>query len=194
MAKGSASFRYFILGLLAKRTMSGYDIRRFLKSLSWLIGSPSSGSLYPILRALLQEELVTVETIPGLDRPPRKIYTITEAGRQELQVWLEQPAVSKAPLKAFVMRLLLADSFSLAGLTAHLQQRKAQVAAHCDALDTAVDTLQEVDKSGQFLAMDYGLALATAELSWLDRTMGELSKQPLLEEDKLGSHTTKGTG
>jgi hypothetical protein len=34
------------------------------------------------------------------------------------------------------------------------------------------------------------LALATAELSWLDRTMSELSKQPLPEEDKQGILTT----
>ena len=189
MAAGTVSLRYFILGLLAQQPMSGYDIRRFLKSLSWLIGSPSSGSLYPILRALLEEDLVTVETIPGLDRPPRKIYTITEAGRQELQVWVEQPAVSKAPLKAFVMRLLLAGNFSPAGLTAHLQQRRAQVCAHRDALDTDVDVSQEKEKLGQLLAMDYGLALATAELSWLDRKMSELSKQPLPEEDKQGIHT-----
>jgi DNA-binding PadR family transcriptional regulator len=190
MAAGTVSLRYFILGLLAQQPMSGYDIRRFMKSLSWLIGSPSSGSLYPILRALPEEGLATVETIPGLDRPPRKIYTITEAGRQELQVWVEQPAVSKAPLKAFVMRLLLAGCYSSAGLAAHLQQRRAQVCAHRDALDTAVDASQEVDKLGQFLAMDYGLALATAELSWLDRTMSELSKQPLPEEDKQGILTT----
>ena len=28
--------RYFILGLLARQSMSGYDIKRFFKSLSWL--------------------------------------------------------------------------------------------------------------------------------------------------------------
>jgi DNA-binding PadR family transcriptional regulator len=184
MAAGTVSLRYFILGVLAQQSMSGYDIRRFLKSLSWLIGSPSSGSLYPILRALPEEGLATVETIPGLDRPPRKIYTITEAGRQVLQRWVDQPAVSKAPLKAFVMRLLLAGNFSPAGLMAHLQQRRAQVAAHHNALQQAVDMVQEEDDFGQFLAMGYGLALATAELTWLDHTLGELSKQPLRQEDE----------
>jgi PadR family transcriptional regulator AphA len=183
MAAGTVSLRYFILGLLAQQPMSGYDIRRFLKGLGWLIGSPSAGSLYPILRTLHEEGFVTVETIPGLDRPPRKIYTITESGRQALQVWVDQPAVSPAPLKAFVMRLLLASSFSPAGLTAHLQQRQAQVAAHRDALGAAVGATQEEGKQGQFLAMDYALALATAELSWLDRTLSELSRQPLLEKD-----------
>jgi len=184
MAAGKVSLRYFILGLLAQQSMSGYDIRRFLKSLSWLIGSPSSGSLYPILRALPEEGLATVEIIPGLDKPPKKIYTITEAGKQKLQAWADQPAVSNIPLKAFVMRLLLADNFPPARLMAHLQQRRAQVAAHHDALQQAVDMVQEEDDSGQFLAMDYGLALATAELSWLDHTLSELSKRPLRQEDE----------
>jgi DNA-binding PadR family transcriptional regulator len=183
MAAGAVSLRYFILGLLAQQSMSGYDIRRFLKSLSWLIGNPSPGSLYPILRALPEEGLATVETIPGLDKPPKKTYTITEAGRQELQAWIDQPAGAEAPLKAFLMRLLLAGNFSPAGLMAHLEQRRAQVAAHHDALHEAVDMVQEKDDLGQFLAMDYGLALAMAELTWLDHTLGELSKQLLLQED-----------
>jgi PadR family transcriptional regulator AphA len=182
MAAGAVSLRYFVLGLLAQQPMSGYDIRRFLKSLGWLIGSPSSGSLYPILRALLEEDLATMETIPGLDKPPRKIYTITEAGKQVLREWIDQPAVSKAPLKAFVMRLLLADNFSPAGLRAHLEQRRLQVAAHHDALHQTIETSQEKAEFGQFLAVDYGLALATAELSWLDHTLGELSRRPLPQE------------
>jgi DNA-binding PadR family transcriptional regulator len=61
MAAGTVSLRYFVLGLLAQEPMSGYDIKRFLKGLNWLIGSPSDGSLYPNLRALLQEE----EDVPG---------------------------------------------------------------------------------------------------------------------------------
>ena len=64
MAGSTVSFRYFVLGLLAQRSMSGYDIKRFLKSLSWLIGSPSFGSLYPALHALLKDELVTVKVAP----------------------------------------------------------------------------------------------------------------------------------
>lgn len=183
MAAGTVSLRYFILGLLARESMSGYDIRRFFKSLGWLIGSPSSGSLYPILRSLPEEGLATVETIPGLDKPPRKIYTITEAGRQELQAWADQLAVSRAPLKAFVMCLLLAGSFSLDGLMAHLGQRREHVAAYRDALNRTAGMSQEKDDLGRFLAMDYGLALATAELSWLDGAIGELSRQPQRQED-----------
>ena len=182
MAGGTVSLRYFILGLLTQQPMSGYDIKRFLKGLSWLIGSPGGGSLYPVLRTLRQEDLVTVEVVPGLDRPPRKIYSLTEAGRQALQAWIEQPMAANAPLKAFVMRLLLADSHSPAGLSAHLQQRRAQVAAYHAALANGIELPSAKLRKGQQLALDYGLAVATAELAWLDSTLDRLRDQPLFGE------------
>lgn len=183
MPAGVVNLNFFILGLLAQKPMSGYDIKRFMKSLGWLIGSPSGGSLYPVLRALLQEDLVTVEVIPGLDRPPRKIYSITGAGRQALQSWIDRPVVASTSLKAFVMRLLLADSHTQSGLLAHLQQRRAQVAAHHATLVKGAGNLDERSSLGQRLALDYGQALARAELDWLDSTQEWLSAQPLREED-----------
>jgi PadR family transcriptional regulator AphA len=176
------SLRFFVLGLLAQQPMSGYDIKRFLAGLSWLAGSPSSGSLYPVLRALRQEDLVTVETVPGLDRPPRKIYSITEAGHQALQAWAKQPVATCASLKAFVMRLFLADSHPRARLGAHLQERRTQVASHHALLVEGFETTGPGPNLGQQLAVDYGLALATAELNWLDTTLDRLPVQPLPEE------------
>jgi DNA-binding PadR family transcriptional regulator len=177
------SLRYFVLGLLAQQSMSGYDIKGFLKGLSWLIGSPSGGSLYPVLRALRREGMVTMEVIPGLDRPPRKIYTIAERGRCDLRLWIEQPAEPNASLKAFVMRLLLASNFSDAALVAHLEQRRAQVAAHCHALNQAVAMPQTRDDLCQFLAIDYGVAMATAEQRWLDQTLDKFSGRLPSQED-----------
>jgi PadR family transcriptional regulator AphA len=186
MAAGTVSLRYFVLGLLAQEPMSGYDIKRFLKGLNWLIGSPSGGSLYPILRVLLREELVTVEVIPGLDRPPKKIYTITEGGRQALLTWIEQPVASGAPLKAFVMRLLLAGSHPHTRFIANLQQRRAQVAAHYEALEQVFEAREVRTDLGLPLALDYGLALATAELAWLDRTLERLYAEMPPKEDVPG--------
>ena len=185
MTVGTVSLRYLILGLLAQQPMSGYDIKRFLKGLSWLIASPSSGSLYPILRTLHKEGLVTVEIVPGLDRPPRKINSITEAGKQALQVWIDQLAVSNAPMKAFVMRLLLAGNFSHAALAAHLQQRRDQVADHQTALAKATEAQGRVTDLGQRLTLEYGLALATAELAWLDNTLPELSEMASGETESI---------
>lgn len=177
MTAGTVGLRYLILGLFAQQPMSGYDIKRVFKGLNWLVGSPSSGSLYPILKTLRQEGLVSLQVVPGLDRPPRKIYSITQAGWQALQAWLDQPAGSNVPLKAFVMRLLLADSFSPSLLMAHMLHRRAQVADQQAALRDMSTALDRDSSLGQHLALDYGLALATAELAWLDDALGDLSEQ-----------------
>jgi DNA-binding PadR family transcriptional regulator len=182
MATGKVSLRYLVLGLLAQQPMSGYDIKRFLKGLSWLIGSPSSGSLYPVLRTLLEEGLVTVEIVPGVDRPPRKIYSIENAGREVLQAWIEQPIASELPLKAFVMRLLLAESFPPANLAEYLRQRRAQVAAHQAELVRITQTLPTGTDLGLNLALNYGLDLASAEIAWLDSTLDKLSYSPSPQE------------
>jgi DNA-binding PadR family transcriptional regulator len=156
--------------------MSGYDIRRTLNSLRWLVGNPSFGSLYPALHALLKDNLVTVDVDVRPGKPSRKIYAITDAGRQVLQQWIDQPVGPDASARAFVMRLILADNSSRAGLIAQLHQRRAQVAAYCAALNET--TAQDEERSlGRRLALEYGLALASTELDWLDRTLERLLVQ-----------------
>ena len=180
----AVSIRHFILGLLTRQPMSGYDIKRFLKSLSWLIDSPSFGSLYPALHALLEDDLVTVEILSRQDKPPRKIYTITEKGRQVLQEWMDRPVAPGASLKAFVMRLILASNLSHAGLIAHLEQRRAQVAAHRLALEQTAQAMDDGMDLGERLALDYGLAVAAAELAWLDQTLAWSSQRLSAEADQ----------
>jgi PadR family transcriptional regulator AphA len=175
----AVSIRHLILGLLTQQPMSGYDIRRFLKSLSWLIESPSFGTIYPTLRALREDDMVTVEVISRQDKPPRKIYTITEPGKQALQEWMDQPLVPDASLKAFVMRLVLSNSLSHTGLIAHLQQRRSQVAAHFATLEQLAEAPNGMTDDGHRIAFDYSLALAGAELTWLDSALERLSQQPL---------------
>lgn len=145
----TVSIRYLVLGLITQQPMSGYDIKRFLKSLSWLVGSPSFGSLYPTLHALREEGLVTVEVASRQDKPPRKIYTITDAGKQALRGWMDQPVAAEASLRTFVMRLILSGNLSYTGLIAHLQQRRSQVATYQVTLRQMVESLDgKVDSRG----------------------------------------------
>ena len=151
--------------------MSGYDIKRFFKSMSWLIGSPSFGSLYPALHRLLDEGLVTVEVVSQDDRPPRKLYSLTARGRAYLAHWMNQPAASALSLKSFVMRLALAGSLSSDGLHDYLVRRQEQVVGDRRMLvETAQDSADGTDV-GEQLTLDYALAMADAELAWLERVL-----------------------
>jgi DNA-binding PadR family transcriptional regulator len=158
--------------------MSGYDIKRVLKELGWLVGTPSFGSLYPALHALLKNGLVTVEVVSRQDKPSRKIYTITQAGQRALQEWASQPVGPNLSLKSFVMRLMLADNFTQEELLTQLRQRRDQILAHHTALAQTSSLPDEPSSLGQCLTSDYSLALADAELTWLDSTLNRLSQEP----------------
>ncbi len=123
---------------------------------------------------------MTVEVVASQDRPPRKVYSITGAGEEALQMWLNQPSESNASLKKFVMRLALADQLSQVGLLAHLEQRRARVAAQKMALEQAIETEDEGADLGERLMLGYGLSLAAAELAWLDSTLTRLSQPAAL--------------
>ncbi len=84
-----------ILGLLLEQPLHGYEIRIRLHKLLGINGLISFGSLYPILSTLHRQGYVSVEIItpeispntkPKLsERKKRKVYTITEEGRQAFQ-------------------------------------------------------------------------------------------------------------
>ncbi|HDQ72121.1 MAG TPA: PadR family transcriptional regulator [Chloroflexi bacterium] len=169
------NFRYFILGLLAEQPMSGYDIKLFLKSLDWLIASPSFGSVYPTLHSLLEDALVTVDVVENDDKPARKVYTITEAGRQALRAWIGQPLECDISLKTFLMRLMLAGNLSRDELVTYLQKRRSQVKVHLDALEKIAGEHDEAVGLGKRLAFDFGLTAATTEIHWLTQTLEGLS-------------------
>jgi PadR family transcriptional regulator AphA len=187
MSTGLKSFHHFILGLLTQRPMSGYDIKRLLKSLGWLVGSPSFGAIYPALHALLQDRLVTVTVLSDENKPPRKIYTITQAGERALHEWIHQPSSTNASTRAFAMRLILADQLSNEGLIAHLQQRRAQVDDHRAALKRMNDELDGEVDAGRRLTLDYGMAIASAELNWLEGMLERLSEEELPEGSLIGA-------
>ena len=174
---GGPSTRHVVLGLLAQRPMSGYDIRRVLGGLSWLVDSPSFGTLYPGLHTLLESGMVTVEVIPSESRPPRKVYTITDAGREAFQQWVSQRMQLGSSLRQFVIGLSLAGNLPETELHDYLEKRREQVASRKPGIEQALRAASEEVDLGQHLTLDYGLALADAELAWLDRTLAHLSKR-----------------
>lgn len=71
--------KYFILEALAERPMHGYDVMRVLEERHGGAYRPSPGSVYPTLQMLEDGGFVTSEQAEG-----KRVYTITDAGRQLL--------------------------------------------------------------------------------------------------------------
>lgn len=76
---GRGEVRAAVLALLAERPMHGYQIIREIEERSGGSWKPSAGSVYPTLQLLADEGFISAEESNG-----RKIYSLTEAGREEV--------------------------------------------------------------------------------------------------------------
>lgn len=79
--------RFFVLQVLHDGPAHGYDIARAVERTTKGCCSPSEGALYPTLREFEQGGYLTseVEVVSGRER---KVYTLTEKGREAFRVGL----------------------------------------------------------------------------------------------------------
>ncbi len=76
---GRGEVRTAVLALIAEQPMHGYQIIREISERTNGNWKPSAGSVYPTLQLLADEGIITAEEADG-----RKIYSLTEAGREEV--------------------------------------------------------------------------------------------------------------
>ena len=112
-----------ILGLIMDEPLHGYEIRLRLQKLLGISGLISFGSLYPTLAKLNHQGFVSVEIVtpeiapsskPKLtERKKRKVYTITELGKQAFSDKLSLSIKKNAgDDRAFVAHLAFIDHAS----------------------------------------------------------------------------------
>jgi len=75
-----------ILKVLTLEPMNGWAIGQRLKQLSSNVLQVSDGSLYPALHKLEQQGWVAAEWRPSENNRRAKFYSLTRAGRKQLQV------------------------------------------------------------------------------------------------------------
>ncbi|MGD9869067.1 MAG: PadR family transcriptional regulator [Hyphomicrobiales bacterium] len=80
--------KFFILCVLHQRPMHGYEIARAVESATNGCCSPTEGTIYPSLRDFEDGGYVTSnsEVVSGRER---KVYTLTDKGREAFKVAVE---------------------------------------------------------------------------------------------------------
>lgn len=82
------SLSYATLGLLTYGAMTGYDLKKiFDKSIS-NVWSASLSQIYRELSSLEKKGYLTSNIEKQEDRPDKRVYKITEEGKNAFQVWL----------------------------------------------------------------------------------------------------------
>jgi PadR family transcriptional regulator, regulatory protein PadR len=77
-----------VLEIISRQPTYGYDITQQLRERGFV--DVVEGTVYTILVRLEKNELVSIEKKPSEVGPPRKFYSLTDAGRQELIVFWQR--------------------------------------------------------------------------------------------------------
>lgn len=85
----SGTVSLVLLSILSRagRPMYGYQITKNIDSGEGAAPDMGQGALYPVLRSLEKTGLLESRVEPSVSGPPRRYYSITEAGRETLVDW-----------------------------------------------------------------------------------------------------------
>jgi DNA-binding PadR family transcriptional regulator len=164
--------------------MSGYDIKKFIEQTIDYFWRESFGQIYPALKQLASEGLVSAEEKASTDGPNRIVYSITAAGRRDLQAWLREPHESEVPRVELLLKLFFGPQLSPDVNLEHIARERDQVAESLAALEEIATWLQRERGSTPgfpyyMLTVRQGILSYEAKLAWCDeaeRTIRNLAQ------------------
>jgi DNA-binding PadR family transcriptional regulator len=172
------STRLFILGSLARGgAMYGHQIRRAAQvDRTELWTDIKQGSLYSALHRMAAEGVIeVVRTEHQGSMPARTVYTITPAGREELQVLRDQ-ALRQTRLRPDPVDLALQNTQDMSEeeLRVVLENRRAAVAAELASWRHLRETAAPHMTRVEALGFSHTLLRLEAELAWHEECLQAL--------------------
>jgi DNA-binding PadR family transcriptional regulator len=147
----------------------GYELHQeFSHNLGrvWEIGL---SQLYAQLKLLEEAGLLTAQTEPQANRPPRKVYHLTPEGQEVFSDWVHQPTPYLRHIRVeFLARLYFFQQLSLPGLDQLVAEQKAVCQAQVERFERLAG---ETEDQFRRLVLEFRRGQLEAVIRWLDRCL-----------------------
>lgn len=160
------NIRTLCLGILNFGDATGYEIKKFSSEgrFSYYIDA-SFGAIYPALTRLHEEGLISLREEQQEGKPTRKVYSITDQGRQEFIASLsENPAPDKFKSQ-FLFLMMCAEYLSSDQIGKLIDDRILHLQGECHHMDEVRD---HCDHPGSQFVIGYGKAMCQVALKYLE--------------------------
>jgi PadR family transcriptional regulator AphA len=168
------SIKYAILGLLHYKDMHGYQIKEVIENEFGFMWSINYGQIYPNLKALEDEGLVTKMDVAQKNAPDKKLYSITEKGKEAFTDWL-----TAAPERAMLIRdpfLLKFVFFSFGEEQKALDVIDDQIENYTKGLAERKARYRTKQSESVYVRLmrELGISLNEMMLEWLNRAKADI--------------------
>ncbi|MGZ0050323.1 helix-turn-helix transcriptional regulator [Brevibacillus gelatini] len=169
-----------ILGFLSYGEMSGYDIKQAFSNSIGFFYDASFGAIYPALRKLEEEGLVTKQEVIQTGKPNKILYQITAQGREVFHQEIQAPILPPVLRSDMLVKIFFgksrtpAEQKDMLDNCLNLQRKMLQQSrASFKKLETHFDEYQR-------FCWEYTIHHLETTISFLEQKMPSLLKQPAL--------------
>ena len=159
--------REVLLALLARESSHGYQLRaRLALALGPLARALNDGQVYVTLGRLEKAGLLSSRRVGQTDRPDRKVYELTPAGRDQVEEWLRDTSWRKSAPAEFHLKLVAAAAAGLADPIGIVDRQRRELLIALGQAQRAA--LAEPNGSVAALLLEGVVLRLQADLRWLE--------------------------
>lgn len=164
-----------LLGVLMTQSRHGYQINEFIERQLCDVVTMKKPTAYALLDRLAGDGFISVHVEQEGNRPPRKVYTITDAGRELFDELLKTNLSSlDSPVFADDIGLMFLNHLPLEQVIALLRER-------LELLETVLENTVEIPPHSGILtvhiALDHVTALRRADREWMITTISRMEAE-----------------
>lgn len=178
--------KYILLGFLNYGKMTGYELKTNLDHSTAHFWHAYHSQIYTTLRQMEKDGLVSSEYLEAEGAPDRRYYTLTDAGRQELDTWLNTPLMEASPIKEeLLVRLFFSARRDPEKVKAELllqrELHQKQLAVYYGRVQAGIQdsacSSPELARDAAFwqLTLDMGIQYEQMYLAWIEQSLVKLA-------------------
>lgn len=173
--------RFAVLGMLTMGAASGYDIKKAMSQSTDHFWREGDGSIYPILKQLLTEKLVSCELSNIESGKPKKIYCITSEGQHVLETWLVEDTLLFQNRDELLLKIFFGWNVDPQITIHRLEKYQEYIRNRLEEYKTIAKKFTEKkitrDKLHRFLTLKAGLHYLECRLKWSEESLDMLKHE-----------------
>ena len=179
MNKRENKTKYAILGMLSFGPKSGYEIKKGMRNSTAFFWSESDGQIYPILKKLAADNLITCSEQHKAGKHYKKIYTLMEDGVSELKDWLLQEPTTFNIRNEFLLQLFFGHNLSDKNNVDKIKEYHHALTKHLALFSTIEQRIKEKSQHPKYLllSLSYGQHSLLAEIAWCKEAIALLTQE-----------------
>jgi len=145
-----------LLGSLFNRSMTGYELKKYFSISFAYFSGLSYGSIYPALKKLEENGLITMQLEIQESAPNRKVYTITAAGREAFLKELKSPFSIEKHKFSLLIRMFFFAQLSKEERLGAVQNYLDSIRSELNLLEAAQPEIENNADQFQYLCFQFG--------------------------------------